>query len=143
MPSHFETAIKAGLTAIRAIAGSPVTYTQGATTLTIDQAVQASTQKLPIEVGGNEQVVEVADWLIKVTDMAGITPASGDIITRVIDGSTYTWTVETRELGETEWDWSDTSRSTYRIRSRKDGASAYEVSEPTGFDLAGNELRSG
>ena len=141
MPSHFETAIKAGLTAVRTIAGSPVTYAQGATTLTIDNAVQGATMKLPIEVGGSEQVVEISDWLIKVSDLAGLTPASGDIITRVIDGTTYTWSVETRELGETEWDWSDTSRSTYRIRARKEGASAYEVSKPTGFDLAGNELK--
>jgi len=98
--------------------------------------------KLPIDVGGAEQVVEISDWLIRVSDLAGLTPASGDIIVRVIDGTTYTWSVETRELGETEWDWSDTARTTYRIRARKDGASAYEVSEPTGFDLAGNELRT-
>jgi hypothetical protein len=142
MPSFFETAISAGLTALRGIAGSPVTYTQGATTLTISNAVQGATMKLPIDVGGAEQVVEISDWLIRVSDLAGLTPASGDIIVRVIDGTTYTWSVETRELGETEWDWSDTARTTYRIRARKDGASAYEVSEPTGFDLAGNELRT-
>lgn len=130
------------MTAVRTLCGSPVTYTQGATTLTISQAVQGNTLKSTIEVGSAEQVVEIADWLIRVTDMAALTPASGDIIVRVIDGTTYTWTVEARDYGATEWDWSDTSRTTYRIRSRKDGESAYEVSEPTGFDLAGNELRS-
>jgi hypothetical protein len=142
MSSHFETALQAAMTGIRTITGSPVTYTQGATTLTITNAVQGSTMKGTIDVGGAEQIVEMADWLIEVIDMAGLTPASGDIIVRVIDGTTYTWSVEARDMGETEWDWSDTSRTTYRIRSRKDGAAAYEVSEPTGFDLAGNELRA-
>ncbi len=129
------------MTAIRTVAGSSVTYTQGATTLTISNAVQAGTGKSNIDIGDTEQVVEVADWLIKVSDLAGLVPASGDIIVRVIDGTTYTWSVEAMDVGETEWDWADTSRTTYQIRSRKDGASAYEVSQPTGFDLAGDELR--
>jgi len=138
--SHFETALQAGMNAIRTVAGAPITYAQGGFTLTISNAVQGRTLKTTIEVGEEEQIVEVADWLIEVVDLAGIIPAAGDIITRVIDGSTYVWTVETRGMGETEWDWSDTSRTTYRIRTRKDGASAYEVSNPTGYDLAGNEL---
>ena len=142
MSSFFEKGIQACLQGVRSVAGSPVTYAQDSTTLTIDKAVQGMTSKDTIDIGETEQVVEVADWLIKVTDLAGLTPSAGDIITRVIDGTTYTWTVEARELGETPWDWCDTSRTTYRIRSRKDGASAYEVSEPTGFDLAGNELRA-
>jgi len=41
-------------------------------------------------------------------------------------------------LGETEWDWSDNAKSQFVIHTRKDGA--YEVSQPTGFDLSGNEL---
>lgn len=142
MSSHMEKALQACMTAVRKVQGSPVTYAQGETTLTISNAVQGRTLKDTIDIGETEQVVEIADWLIKVTDLVNLTPASGDIITRVIDGTTYTWTVEARDLGETPWDWSDTSRTTYRIRSRKDGDSAYEVSEPTGFDLQGVELRA-
>ena len=141
MSSPLEFALQAGMSATRVLAGASVSYTQGATTLTIDQAVQGQTGKATIEVGEAEQVVEIADWLIKVSDMSGLTPAGGDIIVRVVDGTTFTWTVEARNIGETECDWSDTSRTTYRIRTRKDGAAAYEVSKPTGFDLAGNELR--
>ncbi len=93
--------------------------------------------------GGTEQIVEMCDWLIPVSALSALndTPDPADTIARVIDGKTYTWTVEHRELGQSHWDWSDTSRTQYRIRTRKDGAAAYEVSNPTGFDISGNEIR--
>ena len=142
MSTPLEKAVQASLTAVRRIHGAPVTYSRGATTLTISRAVQGRTGKVTIEVGGAEQVVEVADWIIKVTDLASLyPPENGDVIVRTVEGATYTWTMEPMSIGETSWDWSDTSRTTVRIRSRKDGADAYEVSNPTGFDLAGNELK--
>jgi len=146
MPSYtsVENALQAGMAALRTMSGVPVTYTSGATVLSISNAVQGDTRKGTIEVGGDEQVVEIADWLIAVKDFEslGSTPNEGDTIARVISGTTYTWTVEHRDMGETHWDWSDTSRTQYRIRTRKDGAGAYEISQPTGFDLGGNELRA-
>ena len=148
MPSVFEQAIRTGLSAIRSNAGSPITYMQTSTgvSITIDDAVQGRTRKDNISVGGAEQVVETADFLVKVERFEALgdtdIPEPGDLITRVIDGVTYTWTVEARDFGETAWDWSDTSRDTYRIRTRKDGDGAYEVSQPSGFDLSGNELRA-
>jgi hypothetical protein len=143
MSSAFETAIQAGLAAARQVAGSSITYGRGETTLTVTDAVQGETRKGVIDVGGSEQIVEMCDWMIEVSALSGLsdTPDPEDTITRVIDGTTYTWTVEHRELGQSHWDWSDTSRTQYRIRTRKDGATAYEISKPTGFDISGNELR--
>jgi len=142
MSSPLETAVQAGLDAVRKVHGASVTYSRGETDLTVAQAVQGRTGKITIDVGGAEQVVEAADWLIKVSDLSPLAPPQpGDTITRVVEGETYIWTVEILDLSEAAWDWSDTSRTTYRIRSRKDGAAAYEVSVPTGFDLAGNELK--
>jgi len=142
MSTPLEKAVQISLKAVRRVAGAPVTYSRDATTLTISQAVQGRTSKVNIDIGGAEQVVEAADWLIKVTDLSTLAPPeAGDIIVRTVEGVTYTWTVETLEMGEVEWDWSDTARTAYRIHTRKDGASAYEVSEPTGFDLSGAELK--
>jgi len=141
--SAFESAIQAGMAAARLVAGASVTYSRDSTTITIADAVQGETRKGIIDVGGAEQIVEMCDWLIEVSALATLndTPNPEDTISRVIDGTTYTWTVEHRELGQSHWDWSDTSRTQYRIRTRKDGAAAYEVSTPTGFDISGNELR--
>ena len=143
MSSAFETAIQAGMAAARLVAGASVTYSRSATSITVANAVQGETRKGVIDVGGTEQVVEMCDWLIEVSALAalGDTPDPEDTISRVIDGTTYTWTVEHRELGQSHWDWSDTSRTQYRIRTRKDGAAAYEVINPSGFDISGNEIR--
>ena len=137
-----DAALKAGFSAARTIAGVSISYVRGATTLTVSHAVQGETIKGVIDVGGSEQVVELCDWLISVDALAALndTPAPGDVITRTIAGKSYVWTVEHRELGSTHWDWSDPARTQYRIRTRKDGAAAYEVSQPTGFDLAGVEV---
>jgi hypothetical protein len=59
----------------------------------------------------------------------------------VIDGTTHTYTVENMDMGLSHWDWSDTGRTQYRIRTRADGATAYTVVKPNGFDLSGTEMR--
>jgi hypothetical protein len=142
MTTPLEKAVQVSLKAVRKVAGAPVTYSRGETTLTISQAVQGRTSKVNIDIGGAEQVVEAADWLIKVTDLSSLAPPeAGDLIVRTVEFVSYTWTVETLEMGEVEWDWSDTARTAYRIHTRKDGVSAYEISEPTGFDLSGAELK--
>jgi len=45
------------------------------------------------------------------------------------------------DMGLSHWDWSDTGRTQYRIRTRADGATAYTVVKPNGFDLSGTEMR--
>ena len=90
---------------------------------------------------GQETVVELVDWLIDAAALTIGIPAIGDIISRDIDGTTYAYTVEQLEMGLSHWDWSDTGRTQYRIRTRKDGAAAFVVSTPNGFDISGNEIR--
>jgi len=121
--------------------GTEVVYSRGATDLTISSAIQGSTKKANIDVGDEEQVVETIEWLIGVEDLSPVGPPQfGDTITRIIEGTSYVFKVTALYMGESPWDWSDRARSQYRINTRKDGANAFEVSEPTGFDLEGNEL---
>ena len=138
-----ENAIGVMLDATRSIHGAEVTYARGGTSATIKDAVQGATLKDVIDMGGPEILVETTDFLIKVDRLSALfgPPEPGDIITRIIGDTTMTWTVETRRLATTPWDWSDTARTTYRITCRKDGDAAFEVSVPTGFDLAGDEVR--
>jgi len=86
-------------------------------------------------------VVEACDWLMSVASYTLGTPAVGDIISRTVNGVSYTWTVECPAMGIPPFDWSDTARTTYRIHARKDGAAAFEVITPNGFDVSGNEMR--
>ena len=141
--SPHERALNYGLSVTRNSFGVPVTYTRGATTLTISSALQGETLKGAIDVSGTEQIVELQDWLLAVSDLGSLWPPTpGDLITRNIDGTDNTFTVEYRQAGESLWDWSDTGKTQVRLRTRKDGASAFEVSEPTGFDISGNEIRA-
>ena len=142
--SPAEHALSIGLEVTRNLTGSPVTYSRSATSLTVADAVQGDSLKRSIEVGGSEQVVEVVEWFIDSAALSALTPVTperGDTIARVVDGTTHTYTVEDLDLGIPMWDWSDTGKTQFVIRTRKDGASAYEVVTPSGFDLAGNEMR--
>ena len=141
--SVLEKAIQAGLTAARSVAGAVVTYARDSTSITVSKAVQGETRKGVIDIGGSEHIVEMCDWLIDVSSLSGLgdTPDPGDIIARDIGDVTYTWTVEHRELGQSHFDWTDTTRTQYRIRTRKDGADAYEINRRSGFDISGNEIR--
>ena len=139
--SPHERALKAGLAASRHCAGASVTYTRGATVLTISRAIEGTTRFGTMGHVGQETVVELVDWLINAAALTIGEPAIGDIISRSIDGTTYAYTVEQLEIGLSHWDWSDTGRTQYRIRTRKDGAAAFIVSTPNGFDISGNEIR--
>ena len=138
--SAFERALSAGLNASRRVAGTEVLVTRGASTITVSFAIQGQTSKVPIG-ADTESTVDAADWFISAAAYTFGVPAVGDIITRVIDGTTYTYTVETPDFGMQCWDWSDTAKTQYRIHSRKDGASAFDISKPNGFDLSGTEWR--
>lgn len=140
--SFLDHSVDVVLEHTRNMNASSITYTRGATTLTISKASQGQSVKRSIDVGGEEQVVETQEWMVGVSDLASLAPPqSGDLIARTINGTTHTFTVECLDMGESPWDFTDNGRTEYRIQTRKDGASAFEVSEPTGFDLQGNELR--
>ena len=89
------------------------------------------------DLGPFERAVKVG---LQVTRNAGGVPVTYSR-TRNIGGTDYVFTVEAMTIGEVAWDWSDVAKSQYDITTRKDGSAAYEVSEPTGFDISGNELR--
>ena len=141
--SPHERALKAGLDATRRSHGVDVTYSRGASTLTVSRALQGDTFKTSIEVSGAEQVVETQQWLIGVADMGTLAPPQvGDLIKRTIDGTEHVFSVEGLNPGVAPWDWSDTGKTQYEIQTRKDGAAAFEVTNPSGFDLAGEEIRA-
>lgn len=140
--SAHERALKVGMEASRHIAGVSVTYARsGSSDVTIKRAIQGELRYGTIGNAGAESVVELVDWLIDATALTLGDPAIGDTIARVIDGTTHTYTVENMDMGLSHWDWSDTGRTQYRIRTRVDGASAYTVVKPNGFDLSGTEIR--
>lgn len=140
--SILESAITAGLALTRTAAGVPVTVSRGATTITVSNAIQGETQKAPLG-ADTEVTVDYADWLIPVASYTLGTPEIGDTITRTVNGTAYTYTVESMDYGQSPWDWSDTAKTQYRIKTRKDGGSAFDVTEPNGFDVSGGEMRYG
>ena len=87
--------------------------------------------------------MDFADWLIPVASYTLGVPEIGDTITRTVNGVAYTYTVESMDYGQSPWDWSDTAKTQYRIKTRKDGSSAFGVTEPNGFDVSGGEMRYG
>lgn len=140
--SPHELALKAGLAVSRRFAGVSVTYTRGATTVTVNKAIQADIEYATLSQDGSESVVEVIPWLIDVASLVGLfPPQQGDTIVRTIDDTDHTYTVENLSIGQSHWDYSDTGRTQVRIRTRLDGAAAYEITKPSGFDLSGNEMR--
>jgi hypothetical protein len=138
--SAFESALQAGMGAVRSVCGVEVTYARGATTLTLN-AVQTSTQFETLDGSGLAAVVEAVEWLIAADDLTTGDPQIGDTITRTIDGTSYTYTVEHPGQGVSLFEFSDTSRTQYRIRTREDGVTAYTITQPNGFDLSGTEIR--
>ena len=142
LPTAFEHAVGVTLEGIRSIAGDRIRYTHGNSggSYDINGAVQGDTQKGTIEVGGAETICELSEFLIRVDQFREL-PKQGDRIERTIGQTTHVWSVEARFTGEAVFDWSDYARTTIRVRCRKEGEKAFEVSNPSGFDLAGNEIR--
>lgn len=137
----FEAALQAGMSAARIVAGDSVTYSRGASTVTVSDAIQTSTRFEVLDGSGLTAVVEAVEWLIAVVNLPLGEPQAGDIITRNIGGVNHVYTVEHPGEGVNLFEYSDTSRTQYRIRTREDGIAAYTVTKANGFDLAGNEIR--
>ncbi len=140
--SILESAITAGLALTRTAAGVSVTVSRGASTITVSNAIQGETQKAPLG-ADTEATVDFADWLIPVASYTLGVPEIGDTITRTVNGVAYTYTVESMDYGQSPWDWSDTAKTQYRIKTRKDGGNAFDVTQPNGFDVRGEEMRYG
>ena len=141
--SPFERALARGLDITRKTQGVEITYSRGSTVLTISKAIQGYSRKREIEVGDEEILVEYQQWHIAVADLAPLgLPQVGDNITRYsdADGITRTFSVQPLELGESHFDWADIGRTQFNIETRLAGPQAFEVINPTGFDLSGNEM---
>ena len=138
MPSCRESSVSAGLRANRRISGQFVTYSRGATTLSITQAVKQSRRPETIEGSGSESVVMVVVWRIAATDLGSLVlPEIGDTITA--SGTVHK--VEASGFGDVGWEYTDTGATEFTIRTRESGF--HETVVPTARDLRGNEVRVG
>ena len=141
MATPFELALQAGMSAARCLAGDSVTYSRGASTATVSNAVQTKTEFEVLDGSGVAAVVEAVEWLVAVADLPFGEPQVGDTITRVVGGTSHTYTVEHPGQGVSHFEYTDTGRTQFRIRTREDGLTAFTVTKPNGFDLSGNEIR--
>jgi len=137
--SLVERALKVGLRAASRVMGVSVTYTRGATTLTIADAIPIDQEFGGLANSGTEAVVDVIDWMIEASLLTTGIPAVGDVITRVIDGTSYAYSVECPSPGVLHYEISETHRGYYLIHTREDGT--YQDVEYNDFDLAGDEMR--
>ena len=140
MATALESAISAGLAAVRSMHGAAVTYARGASTLTLDYAVQGESAFDTISPdSGAETVIEPVDWLIEASKLTLGEPSVGDLITRRIGTTDYVYSVESPGPGQLHFEISDTGRTTYRIHTRLDGSG--RTTTTNDIDLAGNEVR--
>ena len=137
--SLVERCLKVGLRAASRVMGVSVTYTRGATTLTISNALPADQEFAGLADSGSEAVADSIDWLIDASLLTTGEPQVGDLIARVIDGTTYTYSVECPSPGVLHWELSETHRGWYRVHTREDGT--YKAVEYNDFDVSGNEVR--
>ena len=121
MVSPVSAAVKAAHNASRRIRGESVTYTQGATSVTL-QAVRGSTiwQAESIETGA-VQTERSVDWLFSYTALvtsagAAITPARGDTIT---DASGTIHRVMPFGDADQSWRWHNRDKDTLRVFSKE------------------------
>ena len=141
--SPFERALQTGLDATRYTHGVEIIYKRGDTSRTISKAIQGYSRKREIEVGDEEILVEYQQWHIAVADLAAFgRPQVGDKVVRYSgpDASFRSFSVEQLDLSESAYDWADIGRTHYLIETRLDGPDAFEIINPSGFDISGNEL---
>ena len=76
MATPFELALQAGMSAARRLAGDSVTYSRGASTATVSNAVQTKTEFEVLDGSGVAAVVEAVEWLVAVADLPFGEPTS-------------------------------------------------------------------
>jgi len=118
--------------------GVSVTYTRGATTLTISNAIPLDQEFGSLADSGSEAVADSLGWMIDSSVLTTGEPQVGDIITRVIDGTSYVYSVESPSPGVLHWEISETYRGWYRIHTREDGT--YKAVTYNDFDISGSEM---
>lgn len=101
-------------------AGVSVTYTRGATSITLTAVVGRTVFASNAE-GGPRIEFGDRDYLVAVAALTLGTPTLGDRITETIDGAVVTFEAQTPDTGEPCWRYSDPERTTYRIHCKRVG----------------------
>lgn len=104
----------------QAAAGVTVTYTRGATSVTLAAVVGQVAYRVDAE-GGRRVELGDRDYLILASDLTFGTPRAGDRVTETIDGAAVTFEAQDTDTGEPCWRWSDPQRTEYRIHVKKVG----------------------
>jgi hypothetical protein len=137
MPSIRETAVSAGLRAGRRFSGSPVVYSRGSVSLSVDHAVKRSEDFVTLDQSGNEQIITAVVWRIPLVELESVgDPEIGDTIT---DDCGTVFTVESPGSGVLHWRNTDVGKSEVTVFTRQNGF--HEVTRANQRDLAGNEVR--
>ena len=103
---------------VAAAAGVSISYTRGATTLSLTAIVGRTVFRSNNDQGAVIQFGD-RDYLIEATALTFGEPALGDRIAEVIDGATSTFEVITPDTGEPAWRWSDPSHTRWRIHVKQ------------------------
>ena len=117
----FQDAIANGLASVRRVAGTTVSYHRDALSVVLTAAAGT-----PRDIVDDYNEVQIAagerDWLIAsadlVLDASPILPVSGDRIHETVGVATYVWEVLPID-GETCFIWSDATRTTMRVHTKR------------------------
>jgi hypothetical protein len=105
---------------VQAAAGESVTYTRGATTLSLTAVVGRTIFSSTIETVGARIEFGERDYLILASDLSSLgTPALGDRITETVGGSTRVYEVLPPASGDPPWRWSDPGMTIFRIHVKQ------------------------
>ncbi len=104
---------------VQAAAGVAVTYTRGATSLSLTAVVGNTLFAAAAEPGGARVLWGERDYLVIADDLTLGVPAEGDRIAEVIDGTTVTFEVMPTDTGEPAFRYSDPQRTVWRLHCKK------------------------
>lgn len=118
MSNLLQAGVASLLTSLKASAGVTVTYTQGATSGTLTAVVTQDRLRISDGAGGSFLLHTDASFLVGVDDLAGVgvdEPAEGDTVAH--GGDTY----EVMPLpgGESAWRYTDSTRTIWRIHTKR------------------------
>ena len=105
-------------------AGVAITYTRGATTLTITEASGDATvgreQSTSEREGGPRKEWFDRDYLIRVSALTTLgEPQEGDLIAETINGVERAYKIMRPSNGERAWRFSDTEETCYRLHTKR------------------------
>lgn len=103
---------------MQAAAGVSVTYTRSTTTLSVTGWVGRNTYRSDA-LGGARVEIGDRDYFFLTSDLTLGNPSIGDRIAEVIDGTTYTFEVQTPDTGTKAWHWVGTTRSIVQVHTKR------------------------